>query len=67
LGTGRSLQEYCKPWALETLTLDFDDVCKVAVCVGRRLMGSRIDDFQLSMVQAISDLMEPLEEMQKRD
>lgn len=27
IGTARTLQEYCKPYSMETLTLDFDDVC----------------------------------------
>ena len=27
IGVARSLQDYCKPFTVETLTLDFDDVC----------------------------------------
>lgn len=45
IGTARSLQEYCKPFAMETLTLDFDDVCQVAVTVSKTLLGDRSDEF----------------------
>ena len=41
----RSLQEYCKPYVLEPMTLDFDDVASVAVSVVRRLLYNRVDDF----------------------
>lgn len=36
---GRSLQEYCKPYVLEPMTLDFDDVTSVAASVVRRLLN----------------------------
>jgi len=42
---GRSLQEYCKPYVLEPMTLDYDDVTSVTVSVVRRLLYTRIDDF----------------------
>ena len=45
---------------LEPTTLDFDDVASVIVTVVRRLLFTRIDDFQLQMMQAISDISEPL-------
>lgn len=45
IGVNRTLQEYCKPWALDSLCLDFDDVCQVAVVVVKTLLGSRIEDF----------------------
>ena len=41
----RSLQEYCKPFALEALAADYDDVCQVAVYVARLLMQNRVEDF----------------------
>ena len=62
MGTARSLQEYCKPFALEQLALDFDDVCQVAISVAKRLLGQRVDEFQRDMVQAISDIREYVEE-----
>ena len=62
MGTARSLQEYCKPFALEQLTLDFDDVCQVAISVAKRLLGARVDEFQRDMVQAISDIKENVED-----
>ena len=60
IGTARSLQEYCKPSALETLALDFDDVCQVAVTVAKILLGDRIGEFQLKTLEAISDIKETL-------
>lgn len=57
---GRSLQEYCKPYVLEPMTLDFDDVASVIVSVVRRLLYTRVDDFQLEMMKAISDISQPL-------
>ena len=60
IGTARSLQEYCKPFAMETLTLDFDDVCQVAVTVAKTLLGDRIDEFQLKIMEAISDIKETI-------
>ena len=57
---GRSMQEYCKPYVLEPMTLDFDDVASVAVSVVRRLLHNRVDDFQLQMMQVISEICEPL-------
>ena len=62
MGTARSLQEYCKPFALEQLTLDFDDVCHVAINVAKRLLGQRVDEFQRDMVQAISDIKDNVED-----
>jgi len=43
--------------------LDSDDVCRIAVIVARKLLDQRIDEFSLSMLQAISDVREPLEEV----
>jgi hypothetical protein len=37
-------------------------VCRIAVIVARKLLDARIDEFSLSMLQAISDVKEPLEE-----
>jgi len=37
-------------------------VCRIAVIVARKLLDARIDEFSLSMLQAISDIKEPLEE-----
>lgn len=45
IGIARSLQEYCKPFAMETLTLDYDDVCQIAVTVAKTLLGDRVDEF----------------------
>ena len=45
IGSTRPIQEYCKPYALEQLTLDFDDVCLVAISVAKRLLGRRIEEF----------------------
>lgn len=45
LPTHRPFSEYCKPFMLETLALDFDDVCAQAVAVARRLLGNRVDYF----------------------
>jgi len=62
LDNGRPLQEYCKPFQQESLTVDFDDICDLAVSVARRLLGVKIDYFQLRMTEAISEVMTPLEE-----
>lgn len=62
IGTARSLQEYCKPFAMETLTLDFDDVCQIAVTVAKTLLGDRIDEFQLKIMEAISDIKETIQD-----
>lgn len=45
IGIARPLQEYCKPFSMETLTLDFDDVCQMAVTVAKTLLGDRADEF----------------------
>ena len=42
------------------MTLDFDDVASVAVSVVRRFLHNRVDDFQLQMMQVISEICEPL-------
>ena len=42
------------------MTLDYDDVASVAVSVVRRLLHNRVDDFQLQMMQVISEICEPL-------
>lgn len=55
-GTGRTIQEYCKPVTMEALTLDYDDVCQLAVTVVKFLIGDRIDDFQLKIMETISDI-----------
>ena len=54
--TARSLQEYCKPYSLETLALDFDDVCMVAVSVAKSLIADRVDEFQIKMLETISEI-----------
>ena len=46
---------------------DSDDVCRIAVIVARKLLDARIDEFSLSMLQAISDVREPLEDTQYGD
>ena len=51
---------------LETLALDFDDVCAHAVIVARRLLGNRVDYFQLKMVETISELIVPLDLNEKQ-
>ncbi len=43
--------------------LDSDDVCRIAVIVARKLLEARIDEFSLSMLQAISDIKEPIDEL----
>lgn len=58
----RNIQEYCKPFSYESLVMDSDDVCRIAVIVARKLLEARIDEFSLSMLQAISDIRDPLEE-----
>lgn len=59
----RDIQEYCKPFSFESLVLDSDDVCRIAVIVARKLLEARIDEFSLSMLQAISDIKEPIDEL----
>ena len=44
---------------------DSDDVCRIAVIVSRKLLDARIDEFSLSMLQAISDVRDPLEDTQQ--
>ena len=58
IGSTRPILEYCKPYSLEQLTLDFDDVCLVAISVAKRLLGKCIKEFQRYMVQIISDIKE---------
>lgn len=43
--------------------MDSDDVCRIAVIVARKLLEARIDEFSLSMLQAISDIKEPIDEL----
>lgn len=62
LNLKRNIQEYCKPFSYESLVMDSDDVCRIAVIVARKLLEARIDEFSLSMLQAISDIRDPLEE-----
>lgn len=62
LNIQRDILEYCKPFSFESLVLDSDDVCRIAVIIARKLLNERIDEFSLSMLQAISDVKEPLEE-----
>ena len=62
LDSKRDLHEYCKPFSFESLVIDSDDVCRIAVIVARKLLDARIDEFSLSMLQAISDIREPLDE-----
>ena len=59
----RDIQEYCKPFSFESLVRDSDDICRIAVIVARKLLDARIDEFSLSILQAISDIKEPLEEL----
>lgn len=42
--------------------LDSDDVCQIAVIVCRKLLDNRADEFSLSMLQAISEIKEHLED-----
>lgn len=65
LALKRPVPEYCKPFAFESLALDCDDACRLAVIVARRLLDARIDEFSLCMLQAIADVREPLEEDQE--
>lgn len=62
LAVKRDIHEYCKPFSFEQLVVDSDDVCRIAVIVARKLLDARIDEFSLSMLQAIADIKEPLEE-----
>ena len=62
IGTTRSLQEYCKPFSMETLTLDYDDVCQVAVTVAKNLLGDRLDEFQLKIMEILSDINSTVQE-----
>ena len=62
LGPQRDVQEFCKPFSFDQLVLDSDDVCRVAVIIARKLLDARLDEFSLSMLQAISDIKEPLED-----
>jgi hypothetical protein len=52
---------------METLTLDFDDVCQVAVTVTKALLGDRVDEFQLKIMEAISDIKETIQEESSAD
>eukprot|EP00347_Sterkiella_histriomuscorum_P002311 403368647 len=63
LSVQRDIQEYCKPFSFESLVLDSDDICRIAVIVARKLLDSRIDEFSISMLQAISDIKEPIDEV----
>ncbi len=45
---------------METLTLDFDDVCQMAVTVAKTLLGDRVGEFQLKVLEAISDIKETI-------
>lgn len=65
--TKRDLHEYCKPFSFEQLVHDSDDVCRIAVIVARKLLDARIDEFSLSMLQAISDVRDPLEDAQYQE
>ena len=47
---------------MEALTLDYDDVCQVAVTVSKTLLGDRLDEFQLKIMEAISDIKETVQE-----
>lgn len=62
LGKPKDIYEYCKPFSYDSLVLDSDDVCKNAVVVCRKLLDERADEFSLSMLQAISDVKEHLED-----
>lgn len=44
---------------------DSDDVCRIAVIVARKLLDERADEFSLSMLQAVSDIKDPLEDNQE--
>jgi hypothetical protein len=57
----RPYQEFCKPFNQEILTQDYDEVCALAITVARRLLGNRVDYFQLKMVETISEVMIPIE------
>jgi hypothetical protein len=46
----RDIHEYCKPFSFESLVIDSDDVCRIAVIVARKLLDARIDEFSLSML-----------------
>jgi len=67
LGQQRDLQEYCKPFSFECLVTDSDDVCRIAVIVARKLLDERADEFSLSMLQAVSDIKDPLEDNQENE
>jgi len=56
IGTARSLQEFCKPFQMEILTLDFDDVCQMAMTVAKTLLGDQVDYFQEKVMEMISDI-----------
>jgi hypothetical protein len=62
LGQPRDIREYCKPFSFESLVLDSDDVCKIAVIITRKLLDQRIDEFSMSILQAVADIKEPLED-----
>lgn len=47
---------------MEALTLDFDDVCQVAVTVSKTLLGDRLNEFQIQIMEAISDIKETIQE-----
>ena len=47
---------------METLTLDFDDVCQVAVTVSKTLLGDRLDEFQLKIMEILSDINSTVQE-----
>lgn len=42
--------------------MDSDDIARLAVIVCRRLLDERPEEFSLSMLQAVSDVKEPLEQ-----
>lgn len=46
----KDILEYCKPFSFESLVMDSDDVCRIAVIVARKLLDQRIDEFSLSML-----------------
>ena len=72
LGVSRETEEFLKPYSFEMLVRDSDDVCQVAVMIVKRLMSNDEangmgQQFSLTMLQIISDVVESVEARKSDD
>lgn len=52
----KSAEQLLKPYAVENLTFDADDVCNIAIIILRKLYGDDYSNFSLQILQIISDI-----------